>query len=505
MSLRRRGFLRLGAASAATALAGCTPPPTARLPSGPKGPVASLDAKIEHFIVLMLENRSYDQMLGSLSGPELEGVPPGARLPYQRRDGSTTFLPIVHGAPPDRFAPDPSHNFHAIEAQIYGSGADRTADMTGFARRFLGENPRIAPSTLQAYATVYGDGHLPILQGLAKEYGVCTHWFSALPSSTTPNRMFAHAGTSGGATRQGAYYSRIRGKMIFDALGAENVRSWRVYFHDMPHLWLTGDAWVQTFNEHFYYMHHFERDVRMDQLATYTFIEPQHVLPPWSSQHPSGGVSHGEKLIASVYNALASNPAVFARSLLLIVYDEHGGFYDHVVPPGHPGWQAQCPGVRHEVLSPDDARGAGKGGEQGYDFTTLGPRVPAVVVSPWIEKGSAFGWKASDPAKRVTFDHTSILATVGEMTGVWVASKRARAATSLAAAVNRTSPRTDYPQRFVYDAGAYRDEALVDDPGPRPADACDGVAGELRDAWREAHGEATAEEMVEHVRRLVES
>src|SRR5262249_54046739 len=162
----------------------------------------------------------------------------------------------------------------------------------------------------------------------------------------------------------------------------------RVYFHDMPHLWLVGDVWMQTFNKHFYYMPMFERDVRLDQLATYTFIEPRHVLPPWSSQHPSGGVSHGEQLIASVYNTLASNPALFARSLLLILYDEHGGFSDRVGPPGPPGWQEPCPGIRHEVVAPDDARAAGVGREDGYGFTTLGPRVPAVVVSPWIEKGS---------------------------------------------------------------------------------------------------------------------
>jgi phospholipase C len=504
MSIDRRRFLELGAASAATALSGCAAP-LAHLPTGPSGSTAALDGKIEHFIVLMLENRSYDQMLGSLSGAEHDGVPPGVRLPYERRDGSREWLPVRHGSPPDRFAPDPSHNFQAVEAQIHGSGRDRPPDMTGFARRFLEDNPSIDAATLRAYATLYGDGHLPILQGLAKEYGVCTHWFCSLPSSTTPNRMFLHAGTSGGATRRGAYYARIRGRMIFDELGTKHLRSWRVYFHDMPHLWLTGDAWMQTFNRHFYYMHAFERDVRLGQLATYTFIEPQHILPPWSSQHPSGGVSHGERLIASVYNTLAANPAVFARSLLLIVYDEHGGFYDHVIPPGHAGWQEQCPSIPHEVVPPDDARGSGEGGEAGYGFTTLGPRVPAVVVSPWIEKGSVFGWKASDPARRRTFDHTSILATVGEMTGVWVASKRARAATTLGAVINRTSPRTDYPSRLAYDARAYRDEAMTDEPRPPDAPAFLGVAGELRDAWRATHGEGTATEMVDHVRTLVES
>ena len=207
--------------------------------------------------------------------------------------------------------------------------------------------------------------------------------------------------------------------MVFDKL---DVDDWRVYFHDVPHLWLTGDAWTQSFCGQFHHMRSFARDVSANTLPTYSFIEPQHVIPPWSSQHPSAGVSHGEKLIASVYETLASRPEVFEKSLLLVVYDEHGGFYDHVVPPGHPGWGNGYEGVQHVVLRPDDRGADSTGPDAGYDFTTLGPRVPAVVISPLIEKGSVFGWRSADAAKRATFDHTSILATVGAMTGVWVDS-----------------------------------------------------------------------------------
>jgi phospholipase C len=244
----------------------------------------------------------------------------------------------------------------------------------------------------------------------------------------------------------------------------------------------------------------FADDVRADRLATYSFVEPQHVIPPWSSQHPAGGVSHGEKLIASLYNTLVSNPRVFEKSLLLIVYDEHGGFYDHVVPPGYPGWKAQCPGIDHEVVPPDDARGTGA--EKGDAFDTLGPRVPAVVVSPWIEKGSVFGWKARDPAKRATFDHTSILATVGAMTGVWVDSRRARAATHLGVTLNRTYPRADYPRTLSYDERAYRTNGVRDELA-QDDDATVGVAGELREAWTAEHGEASPSEMVEGFQALV--
>ena len=501
MPILRRQVLGFGAAAAASAVAGCG----AGVAAGPRSPDPSFpafDGKIEHFIVLMLENRSYDQMLGALTGDEYDGVARGTRLTYEPPDGSPTSVPIEYGAPPDCFYPDPGHGFRAVEAQIRGRGVDQPADMSGFARRFLVDHPWVLPSRVQQYATLYGEGHLPVLQRLAKEYGVCTHWFCSLPSSTTPNRMFTHAGTSGGATRAGAYYSRIRGRQIFDKLGGD-PRAWRIYFHDLPHLWLAGDTWTKTFGGHFHFMGAFASDVAADRLATYSFLEPQHILPPWSSQHPSGGVSHGEKLIANVYNALVANPRVFRKSLLLIVYDEHGGFYDHVVPPGHPGWKEQCPGVEHEVVRPDEAVGVGTGSENGYAFDTLGPRVPAVVVSPWIERGSAFGWKARDPARRATFDHTSILATVGAMTGVWVDSRRARAATNLGVAINRTAPREDYPPSVSYDASVYRATAVSDLVAAGPGEVDRGVAGELHDAWREEHGEASPAEMVEGYRGLI--
>jgi phospholipase C len=505
--LPRRRFVKLAAAAAATAVTGCGSARVASGPRAPRVPFDAFDGKIEHFIVLMLENRSYDQMLGALSSAsdEYDGVPAGTRLSYEARDGSTQWVPIEHGAPPDRFSPDPGHGFKSVDAQIYGRGVGQPADMGGFARRFVVDHPRVERAKIEHYATLYGEGHLPVLQRLAREYGVCSHWFCSLPSSTAPNRMFAHAGTSGGATRAGAYYSCIRGRMIFDRLGAADRRAWRVYFHDMPHLWLAGDAWTKSFSGHFQFMRAFENDVRHDQLPTYSFLEPQHVIPPWSSQHPSAGVSHGEKLVAEVYDTLVSNPRVFRKSLFLVVYDEHGGFYDHVIPPGHPGWNEQCPGIEYRVIPPDDARGTGDGRERGYAFDTLGPRVPAVVVSPWIERGSVFGWKSADPAKRVTFDHTSILSTVGAMTGVWVESKRARAATNLGVTINRDTPRTDYPTKLDFDERAYRTSGVMEDV---PIDVDDdeasaGVAGELRDAWRAAHGDATPDEMVEGYKALI--
>lgn len=459
----RRRFLEMSVAASSASLVGCLPPRVAQTPS-----VQKLGGKVQHFVVLMMENRSHDQMLGAIAA----GPPANTVLEY--RGGEVA---LRYGKPRDQFYPDPPHRLTKVRQQIYGAG--ETADMSGFAQVFVDEKP-LAPelaSNVEDYLTHYADGALPMLQTLAKEYGMCTHWFSAMPGSTTPNRMFTHAGTSGGATSQGAFYSRIRGQMIFDSLGT-NRELWRVYYHDIPHLWLTGDAWVTSFGGQQRRIGRFAKDVRNDELPVYTFIEPRHVIPPWNSQHPFMGVSHGEELIARVYNELIANPKVFEKTLLLIVYDEHGGFYDHVVPPGHPG----TPLAEHRVLIPSAPS------SEGFRFDRLGPRVPAVVVSPWIERGSQFD---------TVHDHTSIISTVTTMTGCSVASPRARAANTLESTLNRASPRRD-ASRLTFRSSDYTHgrHAVPNEVG--------GVSSEIHDHWRAQFGEPELpERMVEHYESLL--
>ena len=122
------------------------------------------------------------------------------------------------------------------------------------------------------------------------------------------------------------YVLLCRGTAAGIGLRDDDANAWRVYYHDAPHLWLTGDDWIEARGRHFYGIHRFADDVTEDRLATYTFIEPRHVIPPWNSQHPSAlsRTSLGDKLIEKVYNALAATPAVVAKSLFVVVSDEHG-------------------------------------------------------------------------------------------------------------------------------------------------------------------------------------
>lgn len=473
----------------------------------------ALISKIEHFVVLMLENRSYDQVLGGLADAKYAGVPAGIELPYTGPRGPAT-VPVIRGAPPDKFGPDPKHGFHDVMAQIYGAPPPQEeANMAGFARNFY-ERQLISSDfrgdrarRLQEFATVYAEGELPVLHRLATQYGVCTHWFSSLPSLTSPNRAFAHAGTSRGETGQATlrWQSLVGSRTIFDLL-PRSASSWRVYHSGPPHLWLMGDEWILDKKNQFRAFSRFDDDVRAGSLPSYTFIEPRHYGANASSQHPPESMAEGERLVAKIYDALLSNFALFEKTLLLIVYDEHGGFYDHVVPPGHKGWKDGVPHDPHySVVAPENPalRDATR-----FGFDQLGVRVPAIVVSPWIPAGTTVGWLA-DGALKKTFDHTSIMATVQRLVpdrDLLRHSLRARAAAAIDFPV-LSRPRTpeQCPRSFGTSLAASPRFARLDAAHARPTTPVP-VAGperQLLDAWSVRSGSNDWSELEKHFDELV--
>ena len=228
---------------------------------------------------------------------------------------------------------------------------------------------------------------VPILSTLAREFAVCTRWFSSTSGETWPNRLFAHAAQSDNLVHNVARRYGIRS--IFDALRGAGV-SWAVYAGDIPQ----AAAFIRpgdVFRSRFSPLGAFFSDVERGKLPHYSFLEPAHFGPWAENQHPTQSLWRGERLIKRVYEALAANRDVWDRLLFIVTYDEHGGFYDHVAPPA-----ADPPheGDRDPV--------------HGFGFNLLGPRVPAVVVSPIVRRGA-------DPTVR---DHTSIVKTVREAFGI---------------------------------------------------------------------------------------
>jgi phospholipase C len=402
------------------------------------GGVGGLSA-VEHIVVLMLENRSFDHLLGYLyhdtgnvtpSGQEFEGLTGTESNPGT--DGRPVpVFPVTPSTPNAYFMPgaDPGEGYMATNSQLFGSTTAPSApvapSMRGFVTDFaytLGWQARegwsIVPGTQpQDIMGCFTPEALPVLSALARGYAICDHWFGSVPTETLPNRAFALAGTS-----QGHMDDKTRTftcPSIFGSLTAAGI-SWSVYGYDAQPL--TRHNFPDIVNapaSHFGQFADFRTAAADGSLARFVFLEPS-----WSStgnsQHPNYDVALGEQLIHDVYRALRTGPQ-WDSTLLIITYDEHGGCYDHVPPP-----RAATP--------PDNATG-----EFGFDFTRFGPRVPTVLISPLIAPGAVF----RVPQGATALDHTSILKTIQARWNLAPLTARDAAAEHIGAALTLAAPRTD--------------------------------------------------------------
>jgi len=370
---------------------------------------------IEHVIVLMLENRSYDHMLGylpnghGLKGDEFNLVDPS--------DPTSERVQVSNRA--DYISANPGHDFESVEKQLYGETGCvvEPAPMNGFVAAHIEEEKgdiELGKKIMECF----DPDKIPALATLVREFCLCDHWFSAVPGPTWLNRFFAHSATCDGMITDTVRHN-YRMKTIFDALG-KNGLSWNIYYGDIPQSLVLEHHWRAL--DHFKRFEKFYADVEKGELATYSFIEPRYMnFHEWKAndQHPPHDVRLGEYLIAEVYDTLRNSP-LWEKSLLVVLYDEHGGFYDHVPPPG-------------PVPSPD-----GKKSKRPYfDFTRLGVRVPAILVSPYVEKGQV---------DSTVYEHSSLPATIRTLFNLPEGlTARDKAANTFEKNLSLTTPRSDTP------------------------------------------------------------
>jgi phospholipase C len=355
---------------------------------------------IDHVFVLMLENRSYDHLFGS-GRPQATPIPATANF--------------AAGAP-DRCPQDPPHEFADVQGQVHGGAMD------GFV------------TDLQRRGFVAAQ--LPTLNELADRYVLFDNWFSSLPGPTWPNRFFVHAATSGGlCTSPSSFQSagavilpdehyQFDNGTLFDLLDAKfpGETPWRVYHGDVSPQVLALPGMVPRYyqgNKYFRSTYPtsqpdgapnddgFAADVNSSAgyAPRYTFIEPAfgvQVLGSTSfdsgdSMHPCGAASAGDQLVRHVYESLSASP-IWDSSVLLVLWDEHGGFYDHVPPP-----PATPPG--------DTEHNRAKGDGSTFAFDRLGVRVPALLVGPNVPAGG----RGSGLFPGRAFDHASVVSTVRDI------------------------------------------------------------------------------------------
>jgi phospholipase C len=406
---------------------------------------------IQHVFVLTLENRSFDHMFGfsGLSGPDAEQPGSLRTIDGLTGDERNTFggkpYPVTRGASFVMPA-DPGHEFPHVLEQLCGPGAQYSAPYPaihggGFVDSYLNTGGAGAAADPAEIMKCFDTAtELPVLCQLAREFALCDRWFAAMPGPTWPNRMFFHAGSSAGLDHSPTTPEIVGWELadgftfprghVFESLKAKGV----------PYHLYSGDAFpmvaalkgIQVTDVH-----------RIDALVAdlqkpsfpyaYVFIEPSYdVLGEYrhgDSQHPMGDVRRGEALVKRVYEALRAS-AIWESSLLVVVWDEHGGFYDHVLPPA--------------ATPPGDAGPGSKYNTQGFTFAQHGVRVPALVISPFVPRGTI---------DHRQYDHASIPATLQKVFGLAPLTARDEAAATVLPLLSLGAPRGDTPSTLCAPAG----------------------------------------------------
>jgi phospholipase C len=353
---------------------------------------------LEHIVVVMMENRSFDHMLGALKGvnPAIDGLD-GTETNPDTTGALATVQPLAEYQ--SQLDPDPNHHFAAVNLQIFGdpsNGPPLPATMSGFVKSYFNQQQNVAHSHDILY--YFTPEMLPVLTTLATEYAVFNRWFASIPGPTICNRAFAHYGTSFGQVSMDVFEFDRKIAAIYERMETAGHTS-KLFYYDEASSTMEVVNLLQNEPQVFGTFQDFLKACDGNALPAYSFIEPNytdHDSPDGGGeviacdQHPDHDVRAGEKFLADVYNRIRQNPVLWPKTALLIVYDEHGGIYDHVPPP---------------ACTPDGFKAppSATGTMFEFDFDRLGVRVPAILVSPWVAKGTIIN---------DVFEHASIPATV---------------------------------------------------------------------------------------------
>lgn len=415
------------------------------------GTIEFLRSKIEHVVYYMLENRSFDHAVGWLYEHDPEKIrvigPPG---PYR---GASTELwnpsgeKRVHVSkyrdgklstewPLEVFTWDPYHDMSDVLRQLFYEDVDgyakrATPDMRGF----------IWNNGSEEVMETFSPEQLPVLNGIAKHFAISDEWFCSMPSATDVNRAFALTGSAElqlnnfmSPPQYDYWPEQPHRASIFKVLWANGFTDWKIYnsttwqnYVFTYQLFLEGQiptvdanpsGWVQPIDQ-------FYADAKAGTLPRFSYLEPVWIgSSGTTSYHPGEDIVPAERQLNAIYDAIRTGPK-WDRTLLVVTFDEHGGIFDHVPPP-----YAERPW-------PNDVM-------DGFRYDLMGPRVPTILASPWIEEHTVFRSETD-----VAYDSTSILATLLEWYGIprsrWFLGARTSHAPTFEGVVRRESPRATSP------------------------------------------------------------
>jgi phospholipase C len=514
---RRRLDGLAGLLAVALSLIACGSAVAARAPGQPK---------IQHVVVTMLENRSFDSMLGWLYKPGTVLRAPGTATGRATFDGLTgkesNRVVNADGSSrtyrvwrirknsfkgPDGVARpyklpgiDPWEGYNADNWQIFGCNGSRyqcspqysedgrpgvyydelepgkepKANMSGYASNFAQwlhngyfSEENTGEAGPGAIMGAYAPSMLPVMSTLARRYAVSDRWFSPVPTETAPNRGFAYAGTSLGKMADSTPWC-WQTKSIFQSI-AEAGKTWKAYGTPDKPLLITSYPYLLNLangseaNRYFGGFHSFLADAKKGRLPNFSYVEPS-----WGTytsqfdnvnlgtdQHPVQDVAEGERFLLDIYRALRSSPD-WDSTLWIVYFDESGGLYDHVPPPAtavrpdsHTDLNTETQFFLVTNSNGETEQNFWDAAERdrytGFEFERYGPRVPAILVSPYIEPHTLLRADASDAAKGRQIDHTSVLSTLERWWGMKPLTRRDRLAPTIGRVLTRSTPRKDNP------------------------------------------------------------
>jgi len=331
---------------------------------------------------------------------------------------------------------DPGHEFSNVLLQLCGTGASYPAggayppiNNSGYVASYVGSGGGSSPGVLM---NCYSPTQLPVLHALTAEFVVCDNWHASMPGPTWPNRMFVHAASASGLDHSPSIaeiteWETLAGfpfenGTIFDALQKKGITRRLYGGDDFPMVSALKGIHLDDIRHY----SQFAGDLSQGTYPfSYVFIEPSYDVANdyrnGTSQHPLGDVNRGEALIKSTYEAIRGS-AFWESSLLLITWDEHGGFYDHTIP--------------QDAVAPGDTGLHSSHNKNGFTFDKYGPRVPAVIISPLIP-GNLIDHRL--------YDHASVPATLEALFGLNPLTKRDAAANPLTSLLTLAAPRKDAP------------------------------------------------------------
>lgn len=407
---------------------------------------------IKTVVVLVMENRSFDHMLGWMKklNPEINGVTGSESNPISTTDPNS---PRIFFSNHSHFVdPDPGHSFQAIREQIFCSNitSNVSPPMDGFAQQANSMSPNMTQSVMNGFEP----DMVGVYKTLVSEFAVFDRWFASVPASTQPNRLYVHSATSHGATSNIASLlaKGYPQRTIFENLDDAGL-SFGVYYQNIPAvLFYRNLRKIKYLGKFHPYDLSFKNDAKNGKLPGYVVVEQRYMdskLEPANDDHPSHDVYQGQMFVKEVYETLRSSPQ-WNQTLFIITYDEHGGFYDHVPTPVS------------GVPSPDGIVGPEP---FLFKFDRLGVRVPTIMVSPWIQKGTVVHGPNGKPFKASEFEHSSIPATVKKifnLSSPFLTKRDEWAGTFESILQLRTEPRTDCPEKLPQPVKIRKSEAKED-------------------------------------------